>query len=188
MQRLALARGLSILGHPLLVMPVATLLAARSHGADAATVRGLVVAVGALGGAVLVYALVQVRRGRWQHIDASRRGERLRLNGVLLIALGTAAAWAFQHAGPSPLAIALGAAAAIVAVALLLSRWLKLSLHVAFGVFAAFLPGASVAAPALFALAGAVAWSRLALQRHSPGDVVTGAVVGAAAGLLFAMA
>lgn len=187
MRRLALARIVSILGHPLLVMPLATLLAARSRGADAASVRSLTLAVGVLGGVLFVYSLAQVRSGRWQHLDASRRVERLRLNGVLLLALGTAAAWAFHHAGASPLAIALGAAAAIVAVALLLSHWLKLSLHVAFGVFAAFLPGWSFPALALLVLAAAVAWSRLALQRHGVVDVAAGAVVGAAAGMLFAM-
>ena len=182
-----MARSVSILGHPLLLMPLATLLAARARGADATTVRWLLLGVGGLGGALLVYLLAQVRAGHWQHVDASRRGERLRLNRVLLIALGVAAGWAFHQTGPSALAIALAAAAAIIAAALLLAPWLKLSLHVAFAVFAAFLAGWP-AGCGLLALAAAVAWSRLTLGRHSPRDVVAGALAGALAGLLLTIA
>lgn len=188
MSRMTLARVVSILGHPLLVMPLATLLAAHSRGADAATVRVLVATVATLALLVFAYSTAQVRSGRWQHLDASRGSERRRLNTVLLLALGTAAAWSFLRTGMSPLAVALAAAAAIVAAALLLARWLKLSLHVAFGVFAALLAGSPLAAILLLALAAAVAWSRLALERHSCGDVVAGALAGAVAGVVFLIA
>lgn len=183
-----LARVVSIAGHPLLLMPLATLLAAVSRGADAGTVHTLVVLVGALGAGVFGFAWWQVRRGRWLHVDASRQDERRQLNRMLLLVLGLAAAWALQVAGASPLAIALTAAAAIVALALLLARWLKLSLHVAFAAFAAFLPAWPLAAAALAVLAAAVAWSRLALQRHSRSDVLAGALAGVVAGLVFQIA
>ena len=186
--RMAVARSLSILGHPLLVMPVAALLAMRAHGADVASTRTLMIVLGSLGLALLVYSSVQVRRGHWQHIDASQPIERRRLNGVLLLVLGGATLWAFVRQGWTSLTVASGAAAMIVVAALLLSRWLKLSLHVAFGVFAAFLPGPGWAALGLATLAAAVAWSRWVLQRHTPRDLLAGTLVGAMAGLLVSIA
>ena len=75
---IVIARSLSILGHPLVVVPaaVATLVL---HGRTPSA--GLIVsAVCGIAGAVLVFSFWQVRRGRWQHIDASVQGERRSLN------------------------------------------------------------------------------------------------------------
>jgi len=74
-------------------------------------------------------------------------------------------------------------AAAIVVVALLLRKALKLSLHVAFATFAAlfFWPDWPIVA-ALLALAVAIAWSRLALNRHTHADIIAGALAGVLTG------
>lgn len=62
----------------------------------------------------------------------------------------------------------------------------KLSLHVAFAVFAAGLAWPDLAAmAALTATALAVGWSRLALRRHTAVDVALGALAGTSAGLAF---
>jgi membrane-associated phospholipid phosphatase len=74
----------------------------------------------------------------------------------------------------------------VVVMASLLRRWLKLSLHAAFAVFAASLLWPSVmAVVGLLALAVAVAWSRLVLRRHTLGEVVVGLLAGGAAGVGF---
>ena len=96
-----------------------------------------------------------------------------------------------ERAPPSPISARFGPSlalsAAIILVAMLIARWCKLSLHLAFVVFAACLlrelGTASMLAALLFATA--VAWSRLALQRHTPRDLMAGAVAGALAGLAF---
>jgi hypothetical protein len=62
----------------------------------------------------------------------------------------------------------------------------KLSLHVAFAVFAAFLVWPNtVASAALTLVALSVAWSRIALRRHVAADIILGVLAGAAAGLAF---
>lgn len=181
-----LARAVSILGHPLVLLPAAALALAFNSGAagDGAWM--------ALGFAVFAALVVggswwQVRRGRWAHVDASRREERRTLNRFLLVALALAAVLSLA-AGLTPrLALGLALAAALIAVALLTARLCKLSLHLAFAIYAAALlariaPGYGLAALAFAAL---VAWSRLALERHAPRDLVAGALSGAVAGTLF---
>jgi membrane-associated phospholipid phosphatase len=77
-------------------------------------------------------------------------------------------------------------AALLVLVTHLLRRWLKVSLHAAFAVFA----GAMVwphALPTLatLVLAAGVAWSRLVLRRHTLPEVLLGLLMGAVFGVAF---
>ena len=145
----------------------------------------------AFAGIVMAYSGWQVRQGRWSHVDASDRSERRSLNRFLLVALLGSTALAFWLGPSTELTLGLALSASMVAIAMLTSRWCKLSLHMAFAVFAAFL--LLVNAPWWAGLAGlcfaaAVAWSRLALQRHVPRDLIAGALTGALAGIAFAMA
>jgi len=180
------ARALSMIGHPALLMPLAVTLGIL--GADAPP-RLLQVA---LSTAVLVavivglYSLWQVRAGRWAHVDASQPRERSQLNLFLALLLFGAAGllWALGQ----PLAVASGAGvmALLVLAAHLLRRWLKVSLHAAFAVFAASLVWPSIVGVVLIiALAAGVAWSRLVLRRHSLPEVLLGLVLGAAFGVGF---
>lgn len=144
----------------------------------------------AFAGIVMAYSGWQVRRGRWSHVDASDRSERRSLNRFLLVALLGSTALALWLGPSTELTLGLALSAAMVAIAMLTSRWCKLSLHMAFAVFAAFL--LLVNAPWWVGLTGlcfaaAVAWSRLALQRHVPRDLIAGALTGALAGIAFAM-
>lgn len=181
-----LARVVSILGHPLLVLPAALMLPAALRGGDPRTLQAAFAGFALFAAIVMTWSWWQVRRGRWAHVDASQQSERRSLNRTLLamITLGALLAWRTQR---SPeLAVALALSACIVAVALLMVRWCKLSLHIAFAVYATGLlwPQGGWVIAVCCAFAAAVAWSRLQLSRHRPRDLVAGA----AAGLLAALA
>jgi membrane-associated phospholipid phosphatase len=160
-------------------MPVAVVIASPKQIGLAALVVSLVCAC-----AVLRYSLYKARRGDWAHVDASVPAERAQFNvrigiGLLLAAGGL---WlAGLHVG-FPLVV--GLSGLIVAVGHLLRHVAKLSLHVAFAVFAAVLVWPNyTAAVALALVAAGVAWSRLALRRHVPADIILGWLAGAVAGL-----
>lgn len=180
------ARAVSILGHPMLVLPAAALLlATRTLGLREAAWMGLGFA--AFAALVMGWSGWQVRRGRWQHVDASRHEERRTLNRFLLVALALAAVLGWAAGQPVQLALGLALAAALIAVAMLVARWCKLSLHMAFVIYAAILLGQIHPAWGIAGLlfAALVAWSRLKLRRHVPRDLVAGALAGASAGALF---
>lgn len=182
-----LARTLSILGHPLLSLPVAALLLAAHGGAGPARLSALVLGLGAIAAGVMGYSRWQVRRRRWRHVDASGRDERRSLNRFLLIlfAASTLVAWAW--APQREFALGLALSALLVAAAMLSARWCKLSLHVAFAMYAsALLVQLSwLACAAGIAFTAAVAWSRLVLDRHAPRDLLAGALAGLVAGIAF---
>lgn len=180
------ARLLSILGHPLLLLPLAIGLVLFARAGTWRALLPIALAFGVAGLLVMGYARWQVRRQRWRHVDASLGHERRALNRVLLVVLGGGAAMAWR-AGAADVALGLALSAAMIALALLLARWCTLSLHVAFAVFAASLLWAAGALAGVLGLgfAALVAWSRLRLARHAPRDLVAGAMAGACAGAAF---
>lgn len=181
-----LARIVSILGHPLVSLPVAALLLTAHQGAGPARLSALVLGLGAFALGVMGYSRWQVRRQRWRHVDASGRGERRSLNRFLLLvfAIATLATWAWAS---REFALGLALSALLVAAAMLSARWCKLSLHVAFAMYASVLlvQLSWLACMAGIAFTIAVAWSRLVLDRHAPRDLVAGAIAGLLAGLAF---
>lgn len=179
------ARALSILGHPALLMPAAIVGTTLSGGAPAATVAVAAGASLAVAAAVLAYSFLRVRSGAWAHPDASRPAERLQLNLFLLATLLVVSVLSYALSRPPAVTAGTLLCAGIIAAALLLRGRLKVSLHVAFAMFAAALWWPSPVFALQLALAGGLAWSRLALRRHTAAEVVVGAIVGAVAGLAF---
>lgn len=182
----ALARALSIFGHPMLVLPLAVVVIAAGRGDRAAAVWSAL-GFGVFAAIVMGYSGWQVRRGRWHHVDASANHERDHLNRFLLAALVVGAVLVAWRGTQPVFALGMALSAAVILVAILTARWCKLSLHLAFAVFAAWLLRELgtpwMLAALLFAVA--IAWSRLALHRHAPRDLVAGALAGSAAGAAF---
>jgi hypothetical protein len=182
-----LARALSIIGHPVCVVPMASLLAIASHGLVWRAVWVTAIFFVSLSLIVLAFAWRQVRAGRWQDIDASNVTERRSLNYFLAIVLFTGAFISFRQSQPLGLTLGLLMSGGLVVLVMLLSRWVKVSLHVAYLVYStAILWYSGVWFVAIgLCLATAVAWSRLELRRHALVEVVLGGIVGGIAGLLF---
>lgn len=175
-----IARWVSIIGHPMALVPLAIAVAgARDlRWTSTAAILGLV-------GAALAVVAIQVRRGvragRFSDVDLTRREQRgsSYLLGLLLAAAVLVALRLMGHRGG-------GAVGALVllAVAALVNLKLKASLHVAFALYAAALvgPRSPVWLALFLAAAALVAWSRLALGRHTVIEVIAGAAIGALGG------
>jgi hypothetical protein len=179
-----LARWVSIVGHPFAMAMVMVLGAALHFGSPREAFRTLllVALVSLLPVAVLMAR--QVRRGFWTNVDASDRAERPLLfvvaSAALVVLLGTVLV---LRPGSFLVRGALGVLTMLAACAVG-TRWVKVSLHMAFGALATttLLFLGSPAGWALLAALPALAWSRLALERHRPVEVAIGSLVGVAFG------
>lgn len=182
----ALARALSIFGHPMLVLPLAVVTLALARG-ERVTAVWSAAGFGAFAALVMGYSAWQVRRGRWAHVDASARHERGHLNRFLFVALAAGAALVAWRGTQPVFALGMAMSAAMILAAMASARWCKLSLHMAFAVFAAWLLRelGTIWTLAALLFAVAVAWSRLVLRRHEPRDLVAGAIAGTLAGAAF---
>lgn len=184
------ARAVSIVGHPMLLVPVAIALALRGHvdAGQGAAILGVVAGAIVLVGAYLIHG---VRSGRLSHIDVSKREERGGFYRVSTIAL--AIATAALHLSHATTAAVRGTAVALalIVVSSIVNRWIKASLHTAFAIVAAGVVGVGTKNAPLFALfvvaAAAVAWSRLVLGRHTKPEIVVGAILGTLAAVVSAL-
>ncbi|HEU4579814.1 MAG TPA: hypothetical protein VFS67_16255 [Polyangiaceae bacterium] len=171
------ARYLSILGHPFVVLPASIAAIAVLRGADPRLALPLALVFVAV---VLALAL-GVRRGRFNDFDVSQRERRPGFYALVILA--TVVLGVRLRRDPQAFWACVTAGVTLVACGLL-NRWIKVSLHTAFALYAAGLwcawsPGAGLLA---LPFAAAVAWSRLRLRRHSRAEVLAGAAAGLAAG------
>lgn len=182
---IAIARSLSIPGHPLVVVPcaVATLVL---HGRTSSAALIVSVVCG-ISGVVLAFSFWQVNRGKWQHVDASARAERRSLNFFLAIVLFLGAALAFFELNEPGLSLGLLLSGLLIVALMSASRWAKLSLHAAFATFAMLLLWPLGLWYVLLAGLAAVAigWSRVVLARHTVVEVLGGGLLGALFGVCF---
>lgn len=127
----------------------------------------------------------QVRRGHWSNVDASKPSERPVLFVVTLLCLVAAIGWLSLIDPQSFLVRGMFITGAFLLLASLLTRWIKLSLHVAFATMTATtlsLMGSRVG----YALIGVVPliwWSRVALGRHRVHELVVGLILGGLTGV-----
>lgn len=186
MMRIAVARAVSIAGHPVVFLVVAALVAASTRGASLRQLWFIGGALVTLGLVVLGFSWLQVRAGRWSHVDASVRNERNSLNVFLggLCLLSSVLLWFVTRRLYMSLGLALSGA--LIVIALLIARWVKVSLHAAFAAFAtALLWPIKLAVVAGVLLTVAVVWSRLVLGRHVAADVAAGLVLSAVVGGMY---
>jgi hypothetical protein len=179
MSRIAFARAVSIAGHPFTFVVLLMLLPFFTRGQLGAL---------RLTGIVIVAALVPLglfmrhryTSGRWQTVDASARADRpvAYLAGFAVL-LPMSLYFLFLERSSS-LFRGCVAIAGMFGVAFALNRWIKLSGHVAFASFTALILGnirfAYAVPVGLFI--PLLAWSRLALQRHTLAEVIGGLALG----------
>jgi membrane-associated phospholipid phosphatase len=184
--RVAIARAISIVGHPIVLLSIAVLVTASTRGASPRQLGFVGGAVAVLGVVVLGFSWLQVRSGHWSHVDASTRTERNSLNIFLAVMcfLGAVLGW-FLTRRPY-MSLGLGLAGTLAVIALLIARWVKVSLHVAFAAFATALVWPNkLALIAGLLITAAMMWSRLILGRHVATDTAVGLLLGATAGAVY---
>lgn len=180
--RAGIARAVSVLLHPFAVFAALSLLA--SWRLDPASVPRTAIGIGVAVAIVWAFVLQRRRAGHWQTVDASRRQERPLL---YLLALAVAGGyWWWMGGAASATSAGILAAVAMLCIAGLANRWIKLSLHVACLAFAgiALLPLLPVAGVVALALVPLLAWARLRMARHTLPEVVGGALLGLAFGAM----
>jgi hypothetical protein len=183
------ARWLSIVAHPFVMVGVmvGAVAARRSSGGDAT--RSVLIVMAFTVAPLLVLMVRQVRKGRWTNADASNRRERPALYAVGALALAGLTAYLMLTHAPSFLLHGSAGTLIMFAICALLTRWIKVSLHMAFASLAAttLLLIGSPAGWVLLPLVPALAWARLRLNRHLPLEVALGIVIGCSAALAFVL-
>ncbi|HVY22365.1 MAG TPA: hypothetical protein VG962_03350 [Steroidobacteraceae bacterium] len=181
-----IARSISVVSHPFILSAIATLLSASNHHASVALTHELILIIAVLGFIAISFSAWHVRTGRWQHVDAVKPHERKVLNGFLAVLMLLSSLLAWRYFPEPELAYGLLIAGTAIVIALLLSRWLKLSLHSCFAAIAAGILWPSLIALGIgIIITAAVYWSRLILQRHTLAELIAGSASGCVCALVY---
>jgi hypothetical protein len=170
---IALARTLSVLGHPFLLVPLTIAVLTRSLFWTAVIAASTTVPL-------LVIISRKVRRGAWSDFDVSRHEQRAGLYyaGIPLMALSAILLYCL---GASPSLMRGVAAGTVMFLAGLLgNRFLKISLHMMVAAFCAVaLARAYPWSPiGTIPFLTAIAWSRRFLDRHTWAEIGVGLLLG----------
>jgi hypothetical protein len=182
---MAVARWLSIIAHPFVMVGIMVGAGVASRHSPGEAMRSVLIVAAFTIFPLLALMVRQVRAGAWKNVDASNISERPALYTVG--GLGSMALLVYLLFAQPQSYLIRGAAGFVMmfAVCALATRWIKLSLHMAFAALAAtaLLLMGSPAGWVLLPVIPALAWSRLALQRHRPAEVAVGTVIGILAGI-----
>jgi len=182
------ARMTSILTHPFILSAIATLISADQHDASPFLFRTLLVILFTLGAVAVGFAWWHVRTGRWAHIDAVAPEERKVLNLFLTLLLLISSGLAWKYFPEPELAYGLLISGIAIVAAMLVSPWLKISLHSCFSAVAA-----GIIWPKFYAIeiglviSALVYWARIVLKRHTPLEMLAGSVIGIGCATLYQM-
>ena len=172
----SLALLVSLLLHPFIIVPLTVLILTDARSS---AVIALMTAV-----PLLVLIARNVRRGSWTNFDVSVRTQRAGLYWPAIALTALAAVVLYQMEASPRLVRGTVAGVVLLAISMLINRWLKVSLHMMLGAFCAVIVGwrydqLTIPLALAFAL---LAWSRLELKRHTWTEVFVGAVLGCITG------
>lgn len=178
--------SLSTIGSPFVLLPLTVFLVSlRTASPIGALAFGG--ALAALGIAPLVLVIRRkVRTGRWSDHDVSERSHRREFYPIAMLTTAATALgmWLLGAAGIVVRGVLVVLVLLIVGAAL--GRWSRISLHTSMGAFCtvALVTVNMWVAGAALILATAVGWARIRLERHTLWQVLSGAALGAAGGLV----
>ena len=180
------AQIISVVLHPFVTIVVMIIASGWRHGSFSGTLSATA-AVGTI--AILpvaVLILYKVLTGKWTTVDASRRLERPTLYGVSLSAALFLILYLTTKNPDSVLVPGSVGTFGLLLCAWIVNRWIKISLHMAFGSLATtvLIACGSIVGWGMLVLLPALAWSRLKLKRHTWGELACGAILGTMTGLV----
>jgi membrane-associated phospholipid phosphatase len=182
-----IARAISVIGHPFVLLTLTVLIAALS----AAPLKQALTIVAVTVTLTVVPLLFIIRRkvaaGKWSDHDVSDASQRRGFYPLVIAVTALALLIFYLLNFPPGLLTGMLISLAVLLIAMVVNHYSKISLHQIFAVYfavALFAVGAWAGA-AFLLVAALVGWSRVELTRHSAAQVISGALLGAAAGAAF---
>ena len=181
-----IARWVSIIVHPFAMALILAVVPGWYLSSRTSPMLGILLVTLTILLPLSVLMFRQVRMGRWTNVDASNKSERPVMFIVALIGFSILISWLIFNDPHSFLLRGALITTGFVVLAYALNRRIKLSMHVTFASMTAT-SLTILGSPIGYALIPAVpllAWSRLALLRHRPYEIILGLFLGALCGVV----
>lgn len=181
-----IARYISIIGHPLLSIPVFVTAVLFSNGDFKNSLLIFILIVGCIFVPLILRLYLKSRNGTYTNFDVSDRKQRKSIFVFIIPILIIVTLVLFKTQGYSNVFISMLFATVLVVAAQLINLFLKSSLHVSLNLYLSFLV-LMVNVPVgmmLLLFTIALGWSRVVLKRHTLAEVLVGGILGLSVGLL----
>ncbi|MEO7992239.1 MAG: phosphatase PAP2 family protein [Chryseolinea sp.] len=181
-----LAKYISVLGHPLLTIPLVLIVALFNFEEPK---RALFISLLIVGGIFIPLTIKMyngTKDGTYTNFDISEKSQRQSWYFFALALLAIVTIVLFVTNQSRVLCLSMLFAFILLLTSQLMNYYIKSSLHVSLNVFLAFsiLPMSLVTGIVLFVFVILISWSRLALKRHTLKEILAGAFIGFAVGIL----
>jgi membrane-associated phospholipid phosphatase len=182
-----IAKCISIIGHPLLTIPVFVLTALFNFESVEKASGISVLIIGGIFIPLIVKMYHGERSGKYSNFDVSNKSERQSWYTYVLILLAVITLTAFITGQSRTVCLSLLFSTLLLCTSQFINRFIKSSLHISLNVFLFFmiLHMNPVIAFGFAPVICLIAWARLALKRHTPKELVMGALIGFSWGALF---
>ncbi len=180
-----LAKYISILGHPLLTIPLVVIVALFNFEEPK---RALLISLLIVGGIFIPLTIKMykgTKEGTYTNFDISEKSQRQSwyFFALALLAIVTIVLFVTDQSRVLRLSMLFGFI--LLLASQLMNYFVKSSLHVSLNVFLAFsiLPMSLMTAIVLFVFVILISWSRLVLGRHTMKEIVAGGLIGFTIGI-----
>src|SRR6187549_2551127 len=181
-----LASFISLIGHPLLTFPVFSIIALFTHEAfQKALMHASFIIIGIFL-PVIVKMYRNTKNGTYTNFDVSDKTQRQSWYVFAIVVLLMVTVFLFVTGQPRPMTMGVLFSLILLIVSKIINYYIKSSLHVSLNILLSFLILPMNLAIGLFFLFFTIliAWARITLARHNLKEVVAGAGVGFAIGII----
>ena len=178
--KLKLAKCISVIGHPLLTIPLFVILVMFSSNDLHKAILVTLLIVGCVFVPAILIMYIKSKNGSYTNFEVSDRQQRKSMFLYILPLLVAVTLTLFITKQPTNICISVLFATLLVFVSQLVNYFIKSSLHVSLNIYLSFLV-ATVNFPIgfiLFLFTALLGWSRVALGRHSLKEVIVGCFLG----------
>ncbi len=179
------AQIISVIGHPFVLLPLTAVIAALQNASPWRAFTIGTITVLATVFPLLFIIRQRVKAGKWSDHDVSEHSQRNNFYTIAIIIVALSCVLFLFLDFPRSLLLGMIISLVLLVAAMIINLRSKISLHLIFASYCAvsliavgFWVGAC-----FILLAIAVAFSRVILRRHTTAQVVSGALLGAAAGV-----
>ncbi|WP_298426548.1 phosphatase PAP2 family protein [uncultured Kordia sp.] len=182
-----IAKVISIVGHPLLFLPILIGLTLISLEGIRTSIQSLGILAGLSIIPTTIWVFIKTKNGSYTNFDVSNQRQRRTLFPFIIILLTLTTFVLYITNMPEYLCLGLLICTGLILISFFVNFKIKSSLHVSMTAYAALcISFISISLSiGLFLFTISIAWSRVVLKRHSVLEVCTGLLLGSIAGFIF---
>jgi len=179
-EKIKIAKLISVIGHPLLTIPFYVAIVMFAFEDFEKALLNSVLIIGCIFLPLILQMYIKSKNGTYTNFDVSDRIQRKTLFSFIIPLMIVVTIISFKTSPDSDFSLSVLFATILVVISHIINLFTKISLHVSLNIYlSALVTTANLRfGIAVFLFSGLIAWSRIALKRHTFKEVAFGICIG----------